>query len=152
MLPTSVLLVNALEADLKGSLVFKKEVDYVNSYEDVLRFKNVKLLAEKGNLLYTMFTRSQHPFMRKLAAKLEKREGFFSQSLGFQRILDEISAGKGVLVASDEMAMGPIVRLIGQTGKCPKIKVSDGAIAHMTGSLPMGNHLPYTVREVIQNV
>lgn len=152
MLPTSLLLMTALEADLKGSLVFKKEVDYVNSYEDILRFKNVKLLAEKGNLLYTMFTRSQHPFMKKLAARLEKREGFFSQSQGFEQILAEISAGKGVLVASDEMAMGPIVRLKAQTGTCPKIKVSDGAILHMIGSLPMGNHLPYTVREVIQSV
>ncbi|XP_018494743.1 glutamate receptor ionotropic, delta-1-like [Galendromus occidentalis] len=152
MLPTSLFLVSSLEADLKSSLVFKTEQDYVNSYEDLLRFKNVKIFAEKGNLLYAMFTRSDHPVLKKLAPRLEARDGFLSLSPGFEKILDEIIDGEGVLVASDEMAMGAIVKLMRQTGTCPRIQISHGAAMHLSGYLALAKHMSWEIREKIQHV
>ncbi|OQR73229.1 hypothetical protein BIW11_09865 [Tropilaelaps mercedesae] len=89
MLPISLLFMNALEADLKGSLVFKKEIDHVNYFEDILRFRGMKLLVEPSSALKILFSRSQDPLKKKLATRIEERFGTLSGEM-LEPIVDDI--------------------------------------------------------------
>ncbi|OQR71308.1 hypothetical protein BIW11_03994 [Tropilaelaps mercedesae] len=150
MLPVSLMFMNALEADLKGNLVFKKEVDHVNYFGDILRFRNMKLLAEPSSAFTFLFSRSRDPFKKKLATRLEERAGTISgQKL--DSIVDEIVNLKAVVVVSDLGGKSAITILAQRNGRCPRIKISAGSAADLVLSIPIGLHLSKRIRERIQS-
>lgn len=83
------MLMTLFEADLKGSLVFKKEADNVNYFSDVLRTRDMRIITERNSMASSIFTASQNLFLKALRQRLDKREGILA-GYNFDLLLKEI--------------------------------------------------------------
>ncbi|XP_022644467.1 uncharacterized protein LOC111262769 [Varroa jacobsoni] len=150
MLSISLMLMTLFEADLKGSLVFKKEADNVNYFSDVLRTRDMRIITERNSMASSIFTASQNLFLKALRQRLDKREGILA-GYNFDLLLKEILDRKAVVITTGTPGKVRLSRLAQQTGRCPSIKVSDGHIRNLILSILMGRHIQKHVRERIQS-
>lgn len=59
MLTYSVVLMNFLNSELMSAMTIKDNEDYIRSYEDILRFPDVRVYGEANTALSRIFTVSQ---------------------------------------------------------------------------------------------
>ncbi|XP_022644477.1 glutamate receptor U1-like [Varroa jacobsoni] len=150
MLPMTYMVMRSLEAELKRSLLFKKEADYANYFPDILRFHQMRIISEKNSMGTAMFTRSQDPLMMKLAKRLDERAGVLAGD-NFESLIKNILEKKAVVVTTGLAVKLRISILAQQTGRCPGVRSSDGSIFPVTLTIPIGLHIQKHVRDRIQS-
>ncbi|XP_037525632.1 uncharacterized protein LOC119402553 [Rhipicephalus sanguineus] len=113
-----VVIMGLLNCTLTSTMLVRKTSDYVDSFEDILRFPKVKIAAEKLTYFSKIFQDPVGETFKKLSSRHQKVVGVYVDGPVLRSLMDEVLQKKRVIVGPDVMLKSHIADHFVKTGTC----------------------------------
>ncbi|XP_077534608.1 glutamate receptor-like [Haemaphysalis longicornis] len=145
-----LVLMSSLGGELKGSLLIRDLEDHVNSVDDLLRFPEMRIVAEKGSALERFFNRPEHPTFQRLLARLQPVRGSLTSPRMASAILDLVSARSHVFVLPLTYLKGVLNRRFKEQGQRCRFHVIRTPLSLTSVGMFHRKDLPVDTRDAIE--
>ncbi|XP_018493880.1 uncharacterized protein LOC108863785 [Galendromus occidentalis] len=146
-----LVLMNLLNSKLISIMTVRTDEDFINKYEDVLRFPNVRIYSEAGSTLSLMFQDPKTETFRKLSSRLIQRRGLFSHGPKLMAMMSEVAAKQRVITCTPEICQGLIMKAWKERGKCLEVMTSPESSGPLLGTFFVSYMLSRSLRGDIRS-
>ncbi|XP_022656829.1 uncharacterized protein LOC111248570 [Varroa destructor] len=150
VLPLSVLFMTILNSELTSTMLITKTTPTVNSYEDILLFKNVKIYTEKNTVLHTMLSEARSELFQRLKPRVAPVEGIFIQTPNTYKLLSAVEQQRGVIVVNVDMAHNLIVTAHRKWHRCPHLQVAREQAGLLLANVFLSRKIPDRTRRKLR--
>ncbi|XP_077492458.1 uncharacterized protein LOC144103673 [Amblyomma americanum] len=127
-----LVIMGLLSSTLTSTMAIRKTADYVNSFEDLLRFPKVTITAEKLTYFSRLFKHPVGETFRKLSGREKEVVGLYHSGPVLSWLMDEVLQKKRVLVAPDVTFKSHIADVFATTGSCQHhVSEGNGGMIHI---------------------
>ncbi|XP_075531572.1 uncharacterized protein LOC142564455 [Dermacentor variabilis] len=113
-----VVIMGLLNCTLTSTMLVRKTTDYVDSFEDLLRFPKVKIATEKLTYFSRLLKDPVGETFSKLSSRHQQVVGIYQAGPVLESVMDDVLKKKRVMIGTDVMLKSHIADHFVKTGTC----------------------------------
>ncbi|XP_077531067.1 uncharacterized protein LOC144143134 [Haemaphysalis longicornis] len=127
-----VVIMGLLNCTLTSTMLVRKTTDYVDSFEDLLRFPDVKISTEKLTYFSAILKNPVGDTFKKLSSQHEQVVGIYQAGAVLESVMNQVLQKKRVMIGTDVMLKSHVADHFVRTGECRHhVTKGQGGIMHI---------------------